>query len=270
MVLREKIDLIASYAVLVLIMLVLSYLYPRNTNSWLFIVLISFAATIVFYRILGGISEGSSLTLNGMKIGGSLAIFSIVLYLLSNLSKEQIKLTGVKATPTEDNWIAINRENGKRINEIILKQDTLICGSIKPSNQELNLNLKLNSNNQIFTDSNVLLGKVTNNDFQKEKTKCDYTRTKFIKPYEHFDFEAENNIYDLSLKFGFCINIPGKLFFRIKNSSGLEATYEKTDGQLIQLGETKTFNLKDQRYFINCTDYDPRFGASKFIMGIIE
>lgn len=268
--LKEKIDLIASYTILLMIVGILFNLYPKNPNSWIVIVLIAFAATIVFYRILGGISEGSSLTLNGMKIGGSVAIFSIVLYLLSNLIQDHGKLSSVKAFPSEDKWIAIDPKNGSPINFIYLKQDTTICGKINPNNNELNLRLNIDAENNVVTDGNLKLGvlKIPKNTSQEKV--CHFSTTEYIEPAPVPHFEVENKIYELSLKFGFCIQKPGTLFFKIKNLNDVEAKYEGIDGQIIQPRGIKTFYLNKKKYFITCTEYDSYNGNSKFLLGLLN
>jgi hypothetical protein len=268
--LKEKIDLIASYTILSAIIVVLFYLYPKNPNSWIVIVLISFAATIIFYRILGGISEGSSLTLNGMKIGGSVAIFTIVLYLLSNLIQDHGRLSSVKAFPSEDKWIAIDRKNGSSVNFIDLRQDTMKCGRISPNFNELNLSLNIDSENNVYTDSKLKLGVVKNLKIPAELKPCNFSTTDYLEPAPVVNFEVENNIYVFSLKFGFCLQKPGTLFFKIKNNKNIEAKYEDSEGQLIQHRGIKTFYLNNKKYFITCTDYDNFNGNSKFLLGIIN
>jgi|GEM_PF-4340241 len=189
---------------------------------------------------------------------------------LSPNSGISASVKNVKSDPSTDSWIAFNRTSGKALEAINLLQDTVACGVLQPNAKNLDLTLTMNAEHQISIENGITLGKINSSSVNAFcSSKCDYAKTAPLSPILDANFTPQYLVNPFSMNFGFCIKVPGTLYFKIKNSSGVEATYEKQDGNLIQPKQTKTFALDNQKYFISCVDYDNQLGTSTFVVGTL-
>ena len=179
-------------------------------------------------------------------------------------------LKSLKAAPSTDSWIAFNRTSGKALEAINLLQDTVNCGILAPNCKNLDLTLTMNAQHEIAVENGVILGKLNSTSLEAFcNGKCDYAKTPSLSPIKDANFTPQYIVNPFSMHFGFCINVPGTLYFKIRNDRGVEATYEQKDGNLIQPKQTKTFALDNQKYFISCVEYDNQLGTSTFVVGTL-
>lgn len=197
-----------------------------------------------------------------------LEIVPISILVFKNGLNPQAK--NVKSNPSQDSWIALNRTSGEALPALQLLQDTTVCGLLSPNSKNLDLVLRMDKEHQISIENGVALGKLNSkdvNDFCSNT--CDFAKTAPIAPDKSLSFTPKIPVNPFSINLGFCIKESGILFFRINNKKGIEADYEKDEGNLIRVKQTKTFFVDEQKYFISCIEYDTQIGISKFVIGIL-
>jgi hypothetical protein len=180
----------------------------------------------------------------------------------------KIDYKNVVSKPATDSWIAFDRKTGDALDSIGLLNDKIQCGVLKPNSRDMNLSIKMNPQYAISTEEGIRIGRLSDEDIEAYcSNKCEYAKTGALIPETDFSFSPSYMVKPFPIKLGFCINVPGILYFKVTNNQGKEAVYEPVDGNLIKPRETKTLIVDGKSYFISCIEYNTQRGISRFVLG---